>query len=82
MLGRLSTMMRRKGDVSSTGYLVIVSNRAGTALQLGEFATARALLETRRQHLAEAEQSVASVPRRVSRGPETLSRVAAAPDIR
>ncbi len=45
VLGRLVPMLVRKGGENSTGLLVIVSNRAGVALQLGEFATARALLE-------------------------------------
>ena len=45
VLGRLGTMIVRNGGESSTGYLVIVSNRAGVALQLGEFETARVQLE-------------------------------------
>ncbi len=45
VLGRLTTMLVRKGGENSNGLLVIVSNRAGVALQLGEFATARSMLE-------------------------------------
>ena len=45
VLGRLAAMMVRKGGENSIGFLVIISNRASAALQLGEFATARTLLE-------------------------------------
>ena len=46
VLGRLTNALRRKGGENTGGLLVIVSNRASVALQLGEFATARSLLET------------------------------------
>ncbi len=45
VLGRLITILARRGGQNLTGYLVIVSNRASVALQLGEFATAREQLE-------------------------------------
>ncbi len=45
VLARLTTMLVRKGGENSVSLLVIVSNRASVALQLGEFAAARALLE-------------------------------------
>ena len=46
VLGRLALILRRKGGENTSGLLVIVSNRASVNLQLGEFATARAQLET------------------------------------
>ncbi|MDZ7631634.1 MAG: hypothetical protein U5K74_09870 [Gemmatimonadaceae bacterium] len=45
IMGRLIAMQVRKSSESSMSYLVSVSNRAGVALQLGEFQTARAQLE-------------------------------------
>ena len=45
ILGRISTMLVKRGGENSIGLLVIVSNRAGVALQLGEFETARTMLE-------------------------------------
>ncbi len=61
VLGRLVTMLVRTGGENSTGLLVIVSNRAGVALQLGEFATARALLERETARLR-APGSVTPLP--------------------
>ncbi|MBC7841383.1 MAG: serine/threonine protein kinase [Gemmatimonadaceae bacterium] len=45
VLGRLAALLVRKGGENSNGLLVIVSNRAGVFLQLGEFAGAREQLE-------------------------------------
>ena len=61
VLARLATMLVRKGGENSGGLLVIVSNRAGVALQLGEFATARALLEREAARLR-APGSAAPLP--------------------
>jgi eukaryotic-like serine/threonine-protein kinase len=45
VLGRIATMLARKGGENNNGMLVIIGNRASVAVQLGEFATARAMLE-------------------------------------
>ena len=45
VLARIAAMIVAKGGENSTGLLVIISNRAGAALRLGEFATARTMLE-------------------------------------
>jgi eukaryotic-like serine/threonine-protein kinase len=45
VLGRLATLLVRTGAENSNGLLVIVGNRAGVTIQLGEFASARAQLE-------------------------------------
>ena len=45
VLARIATLLLRKGGESSSSILIIVANRAGVALQLGEFETARTMLE-------------------------------------
>jgi hypothetical protein len=61
IMGRLSAIQVGKGGDNSIGLLVTISNRAAAALQLGEFATARAQLEKEAARLR-APGSAAPLP--------------------